>query len=224
MSFFFYGPIEELGEPYSSMNFIATFSPLDRIMSLDDCSHNDLDELALHHELFHVTQDTKDRSKLNSQKEYGQYVEFYRVRKTGRPRIVINYEITSYGMELEMADILLDGYLCDCAKNGTKPDSTIIAHRLDARPGQGPMIRMLCDLWNDIFPRVFGTTATRVVLGSTLDRCMKKKDTTCMSQDRGRSVTERKLRRRICDDCPCLSCLANEKRPPIARAIGGFYI
>lgn len=128
----------------------AGFSPLNRTMMFSksiDFS-NTLDMLVVMHETIHVPQQAKWRRAMGLRK----FISFCAPLPVGKPRVIINDEYESYGLEIESADLLLDGALRRAATEKTPVDIHRVMERFEGRPNQENLAKMICMLSAAYFP------------------------------------------------------------------------
>ncbi len=110
-------------------NFIATFSPLDRMINLQENydPKNLFHNLVLYHELNHAYDDLAWRNTLTDQAKVETYIDFHQSSK-----LMINSEFRAYAAECELLNILTERYIEDTALSSQKFDIEKILQQLKA--------------------------------------------------------------------------------------------
>ena len=134
---FAYGPMPE----HLQGKIAAGFAPLARMMSFSDSIDlsNEMDMLMILHECLHMPQHARQRQQLEW------YLQFY--GSAPKPRVILNDEYQTYGLEIEALNLRLDGALRRAAEAKTNGmDRDQIMGALHARPEQWMMVEMLRQL------------------------------------------------------------------------------
>lgn len=159
LNFFRYDWFENVPASPGLASMAAAYMPVTRVMAVskDFNAHNTLDLLILYHELFHVTQDTGERARLQSRAQYDAYVQFYTGLRHEKPRMVLNFETTAYAYELEMLDLAVNGRLREMVRDSNKQatleaDAATLAAMLGAREDQVSTLELLCEFARAYFP------------------------------------------------------------------------
>ena len=126
--------------------FAASFAHALRIVELNPKinTNNILDMLILYHELLHVGQDTKIRAGLDTKEKFDSYVAFGMAdKKTQAPRIILNQELSAYGYQLMLMDIILHGEIQTAIRQGIALDAEYIRQELRANSDQLETVKLL---------------------------------------------------------------------------------
>ena len=130
----------------------ACYIPLARTVIINSDNGNLLDQIVLHHELYHSSQDIKIRAELDTREKFDEYTSFFTGSAKDKPSIIINWEFTAYGMELELINLILDGYMYNQSIRHAMPEVEYVADGLEARKDQIPTIELLCEMSIKYFP------------------------------------------------------------------------
>ena len=130
------------------------FEAITRILYLSEKLDPDnlLDLLVLYHEIYHASQDAATRSRINSKEQFQKYVDFHTVKKDEKPRIIINFELTAYAVEIELLNLLLDGKLKKSIIYKRQIDIEQIAKKLNAQDDQHKMIQSIVSFAKRYYP------------------------------------------------------------------------
>ncbi len=135
-------------------SYEAEFSPVERTISVPPGfdPENILDFLVLYHELSHVAQDNGERKTIQSEAQYSEYLRFYEVKPPDEPNVILNYELSAYGLEIELLNLLLDGELKRKIARDEALDAFDIAQRLKVRKDQEPLLDLILSLAISYYP------------------------------------------------------------------------
>ena len=134
-------------------NSVAAFRGYDRTMFVPEKfdPENSYDALLVCHETVHVSIDDAQREHIRTVDDARRYLEGHEffAEAPGKPkRMLLNEELVSYGLELQIANLALGGAL----ESGAGISAEEISTRLKARPEQCPGIDLLFDLAEKFFP------------------------------------------------------------------------
>ncbi|MDZ4284864.1 MAG: hypothetical protein U1A28_03505, partial [Patescibacteria group bacterium] len=155
INYFSYQLLEDRRPNDTTMHHaIAAYAPLTRkfYLSRGVVHMNVLDFVIAAHELFHVTQDTRERTRLNSEQQFMEYVNFYSTNRGESPRIILNNETTAYAYELELLDLLLDGKLRSVTLSKDVAAVTSLGGAIHIRAEQEQTFESLVGLASLYFP------------------------------------------------------------------------
>ena len=144
---FAYGALHDEAE---QKGILAGFAGLSRMMAFSKRIDftSSLDMLVVMHETFHVPQQAKCRHAMG----LPSFLHFFVPPPGNKPRVIIDDEYQAYGLEVEAADLLLDGELRRAAAEKRSPDLPWVMHKLKGRTGQEGLAKMICDLAAVYFP------------------------------------------------------------------------
>ena len=141
--FFYYRAAER-------QDFIAGFSPMERVMELSPTIDptNKLDMLVVGHETKHSQLDAQKRMNMRSQEDYDRYAAFHTGTRGERPRIDLTEELFAFAWEIESANLLVD----DRLRTGAILHAKALLRELGGRPDQEELCDMILRLARVYFP------------------------------------------------------------------------
>tara|TARA_Y100000310_G_scaffold331324_1_gene404663 strand:- start:1057 stop:2223 length:1167 start_codon:yes stop_codon:yes gene_type:complete len=136
-------------------SLVAAFSPLLRAMTIADDwqADNLVDILVLSHEIHHVGQDTNERVRLDTKEKFDAFQSFYGATDPSvKPVVILNYELAAYAYEIELMNLLLNGYIRLSVDQREPINIDLVASELKAREDQRGLVELLCNFAQLYYP------------------------------------------------------------------------
>ena len=145
------------GTAFRTERMTAGFLPLQRMIALDPevGDANIIDLLVFYHESYHVTQDTFFRSQISNDEEFRFYESIFQGPVEERPKIIIDWELTAYALEIELMDLYLGGRLKGIV-SGFESDpggvTILLTKELGGREDQYGVVHLLARIAHSYYP------------------------------------------------------------------------